>query len=111
MKIIVQIVLVSLVSILPYESVSAFSMIPSLSTSPMSMASTRLYADSVVEKESEMMGGAAISGLTSGLETVFTTEQIDAILPHRYPFALVDKVVEYEAGKRAVGIKSVTKVC
>ena len=30
------------------------------------------------------------------------------ILPHRYPFALVDKVVEYEAGKRAVGIKCVT---
>ena len=30
------------------------------------------------------------------------------ILPHRYPFLLVDKVVELEAGKRAKGIKNVT---
>ena len=64
-----------------------------------------------VDSSSASMGGSAISGLTSSLKTVFTSEQIDAILPHRYPFALVDKVVEYEAGKRAVGIKSVTKVC
>ena len=37
-----------------------------------------------------------------------TSEQILGLLPHRYPFALVDRVVEYEAGKRAVGIKNVT---
>lgn len=48
--------------------------------------------------------------MSENLETIFTSEQIDAILPHRYPFALVDKVIEYEAGKRAVGIKCVTKV-
>jgi len=30
------------------------------------------------------------------------------ILPHRYPFLLVDRVVEIEQGKRAVGIKNVT---
>ena len=30
------------------------------------------------------------------------------ILPHRYPFLLVDRVVELEPGKRAVGIKNVT---
>jgi len=30
------------------------------------------------------------------------------ILPHRYPFLLVDKVIEIETGKRAVGIKNVT---
>jgi 3-hydroxyacyl-[acyl-carrier-protein] dehydratase len=29
-------------------------------------------------------------------------------LPHRYPFLLVDKVVELEVGKRIVGIKNVT---
>ena len=57
----------------------------------------------------EFKGAEAISGLTSGVETVFTTEEIDEFLPHRYPFALVDKIVEYEAGKRAVGIKCVTK--
>lgn len=30
------------------------------------------------------------------------------ILPHRYPFLLVDKIVELEHGKRCVGIKNVT---
>ena len=61
------------------------------------------------ENEDENMGAQSISGLTSGLETIFTSEDIDKILPHRYPFALVDKVVEYTPGKSAVGIKTVTK--
>jgi 3-hydroxyacyl-[acyl-carrier-protein] dehydratase len=30
------------------------------------------------------------------------------ILPHRYPFLLIDRVVELEPGKRVVGIKNVT---
>ena len=30
------------------------------------------------------------------------------ILPHRYPFLLVDRIVELEPGRRAVGIKQVT---
>ncbi len=30
------------------------------------------------------------------------------ILPHRYPFLLVDRVIELEPGRRAVGIKQVT---
>jgi len=30
------------------------------------------------------------------------------ILPHRYPFLLVDKVIEIERGKKAIGIKNVT---
>ena len=36
------------------------------------------------------------------------TQQIQSILPHRYPFLLVDKIVEQEEGKRIVGIKNVT---
>lgn len=35
-------------------------------------------------------------------------EDIIKILPHRYPFLLVDKVIEMEMGKRVVGIKNVT---
>lgn len=35
-------------------------------------------------------------------------EEIMSILPHRYPFLLVDKIVELEAGKRIIGIKNVT---
>lgn len=30
------------------------------------------------------------------------------ILPHRYPFLLVDRILEVEKGKRAVGLKNVT---
>ncbi len=39
---------------------------------------------------------------------VFDFQAIQKILPHRYPFLLVDKIVEFEAGKRIVGIKNVT---
>lgn len=34
--------------------------------------------------------------------------EILEVLPHRYPFLLVDRVAEVEPGKRAVGIKNVT---
>jgi 3-hydroxyacyl-[acyl-carrier-protein] dehydratase len=33
---------------------------------------------------------------------------IQQLLPHRYPFLLVDRVTEFEANKRIVGIKNVT---
>jgi len=36
------------------------------------------------------------------------SEQIQAIIPHRYPFLLVDRIIELEMGKRAVGLKNVT---
>ncbi|WP_009634202.1 3-hydroxyacyl-ACP dehydratase FabZ [Synechocystis sp. PCC 7509] len=42
------------------------------------------------------------------VKTVFTVEEIQKLLPHRYPFALVDRIIEYVPGKRAVGIKNVT---
>jgi 3-hydroxyacyl-[acyl-carrier-protein] dehydratase len=35
-------------------------------------------------------------------------EAIMATLPHRFPFLLVDRIVELEPGKRAVGLKNVT---
>jgi beta-hydroxyacyl-ACP dehydratase FabZ len=34
--------------------------------------------------------------------------EILKILPHRYPFLLVDRILEVETGKRIVGIKNVT---
>ncbi|MDA5108127.1 MULTISPECIES: 3-hydroxyacyl-ACP dehydratase FabZ [Brevibacillus] len=42
------------------------------------------------------------------LRTPLDAVDIQAIIPHRYPFLLVDKIVELELGKRAVGIKNVT---
>ncbi len=35
-------------------------------------------------------------------------ERIAAILPHRYPFLLVDRVVEFAPGKSIVALKNVT---
>jgi 3-hydroxyacyl-[acyl-carrier-protein] dehydratase len=34
--------------------------------------------------------------------------EIQAILPHRYPFLLVDRIEDLEVGKRVVGLKNVT---
>ncbi len=39
---------------------------------------------------------------------VMDIQAIRRILPHRYPFLLVDRVLEMEDSKRAVGIKNVT---
>lgn len=40
--------------------------------------------------------------------TELDIQQLMKILPHRYPFLLVDRIVALEKGKRAVGIKNVT---
>ena len=37
-----------------------------------------------------------------------TFEQIRALIPQRFPFSMVDKVVEYVPDKRIVGIKNIT---
>lgn len=42
------------------------------------------------------------------VKTTFTVEEIQQLLPHRYPFALVDRIIDYVPGERAVGIKNVT---
>lgn len=42
------------------------------------------------------------------METVLDIKQIQEFLPHRYPFLLIDKVVECEPGVRILGVKNVT---
>ena len=39
---------------------------------------------------------------------MLNAEQIMGLLPHRYPFALVDRVLEHVPGEKAVAIKNVT---
>jgi len=42
-------------------------------------------------------------------QTIHTTRDIEALIPHRWPILMVDRIVEYDAGaKRIVGIKGVT---
>ena len=38
----------------------------------------------------------------------FNIQEIHQLLPHRYPFALVDRIIEYVPGEKAVGLKNVT---
>lgn len=40
--------------------------------------------------------------------TTLSIEDIHRLLPHRYPFSLVDRITQYTPGKSAVGIKNVT---
>ncbi len=44
----------------------------------------------------------------SEIKLPIDVRQIAAILPHRYPFLLVDRVIEFEVGKRVRAIKNVT---
>src|SRR5690606_29636155 len=41
-------------------------------------------------------------------EVVFDTNAIQRIIPHRYPFLLVDKIIDLKPGESITGIKNVT---
>ena len=45
---------------------------------------------------------------TPAVQLPLDIKGIMAILPHRYPFLLVDRIVELDPGKTIVGIKNVT---
>lgn len=40
--------------------------------------------------------------------TELSAREIQEIIPHRFPFLLVDRIVELDEGSRAVGLKAVT---
>jgi 3-hydroxyacyl-[acyl-carrier-protein] dehydratase len=44
----------------------------------------------------------------SEVKSTLSIEEIHRLLPHRYPFSLVDRIIDYVPGKLAVGIKNVT---
>ena len=44
----------------------------------------------------------------SSKKNQLSSEEILGLLPHRYPFALVDKVIEHVPGQKAVALKNVT---
>lgn len=58
------------------------------------------------QREKMQLGGIKAGYLPQGEE--LDSQMIMRILPHRYPFLLVDKIISLEKGKRAVGIKNVT---
>ena len=46
--------------------------------------------------------------LLSNENNQLSSEEILGLLPHRYPFALVDKVIEHVPGQKATALKNVT---
>ena len=40
---------------------------------------------------------------------MISIEEIQKVIPHRYPFLLVDRILELEPGVRAVGLKNVSR--
>jgi 3-hydroxyacyl-[acyl-carrier-protein] dehydratase len=42
------------------------------------------------------------------MKTVYDIQKIMGFLPHRYPFILVDRIIELVPGERVVGLKNVT---
>ena len=59
----------------------------------------KLYQQKKIEKQFQHVKKEGV---------VFDINAIHKILPHRYPFLLVDKITHLEVGKKVVGIKSVT---
>ena len=46
--------------------------------------------------------------MTTDIQMPVGIERIQTMLPHRYPFLLVDRVVEFEPGKRVLAYKNVS---
>jgi len=53
-------------------------------------------------------GSSGIETTGPNMKAMKEIQEIMDILPHRYPFLLVDRVLEWEYGKYAVGYKCVT---
>jgi len=50
----------------------------------------------------------AVEELASGVKTSLDIQEIQAILPHRYPFLLIDRITEIKRKERIVALKNVT---
>lgn len=59
----------------------------------------KLYLQKKIEKKFQVLKSE---------NCVFDIEAILEIMPHRYPFLLVDRIIDIEMGKRIIGIKNVT---
>ncbi len=61
----------------------------------------------LVRKLGEQHSAAHLQALLSGVPKL-DIQQVQRTLPHRYPMLLVDRVIEVEGDRRAIGIKNVT---
>jgi UDP-3-O-[3-hydroxymyristoyl] N-acetylglucosamine deacetylase/3-hydroxyacyl-[acyl-carrier-protein] dehydratase len=77
----------------------------------LALVGARLKARIVAHKPSHRGTVLLVRAMQASLSQesqVLGIEEIMKVLPHRYPFLLVDRIIEIEEGKRIVGIKNVT---
>jgi 3-hydroxyacyl-[acyl-carrier-protein] dehydratase len=67
------------------------------------MSSTEDVQEVIAEPGVKRNGASKVKNVP-----VMTVEDIRQILPHRYPFLLVDRLLELDPGKTALGLKNVT---
>ena len=76
------------------------------------MATSAPAAPETAAPETDSAGDTTSKAETSGEQSAdkksYSLEEIQEMLPHRYPFALVDRIVDYVPGERATGLKNVT---
>ncbi|MEO7083235.1 MAG: bifunctional UDP-3-O-[3-hydroxymyristoyl] N-acetylglucosamine deacetylase/3-hydroxyacyl-ACP dehydratase [Gemmatimonadaceae bacterium] len=77
----------------------------------LALAGGRVRARVTANKPSHRGTVRLVRALTEAIAketSVLDIDEIMKIIPHRYPFLLVDRILEVEEGKRIVGIKNVT---
>ncbi len=88
--------------------VAGFSPVARIVSSPRGGVRARMAEAEADPDLADWKGASGWSSQFAEPEAVFDINAIKGILPHRYPFLLVDKVIEFVPGKRAVGVKKVT---
>ena len=73
-----------------------------------SSSSSRRGALQIVAADAKEVPGTDAKGLGKALQMEMDIDAIMKLLPHRYPFLLVDRVLEIEQGSYAIGLKNVT---
>ncbi|XP_078182225.1 uncharacterized protein LOC144575852 [Carex rostrata] len=97
----------SINSTLQAQKVRPLSISKARTISP-SMKSSRFLVKCSPRAAVETEAETPIEKRFAAFPTVMDINQIREILPHRFPFLLVDRVIEYKPGVTAVGIKNVT---
>lgn len=78
----------------------------------LALLGARIEAHIIADRPSHQGNVALAKALTRQAQRTDPTQvdvtRIMSVLPHRYPFLLVDRIIEIEPGVRIVGIKNVT---
>ena len=70
--------------------------------------STKAPRAAIVAAAAAEEPGSDAKGMGKNLPAAMDINAVMNLLPHRYPFLLVDRVVEIETGSYAIGVKNVT---